>query len=144
MDRKCARGAKKSWHGRDLGTRGTVTVKSKWRNCLSCSNSLGVLGFLAHGRGQVTPPLAFVWNEEGLRREGRRGLGAADWLGKGGGLGTGFGIPLDWLGSGERLNIGMGGCLGIRYGGRDEGGMVEGWRGEGPRDEPTEVFKSED
>lgn len=66
--------------------------------------------------GPSDSALGLVWNEEGLRREGRRGLGAADWLGKGGGLGAGFGIPLDWLGSGDRLNIGMGGGLGIRYG----------------------------
>jgi hypothetical protein len=99
------------------------------------------LGFLAHGRGQVTPPLAFVWNEEGLRREGRRGLVAADWLGEGGGLGAGFGIPLDWLGGGDEGGLdsilAWEEVLALDYGGRDVGGMGRmegGGRGEGPRD----------
>lgn len=75
----------------------------------------------------MTPPLAFVWNEEGLRREGRRGLGAADWLGRRRGswrrIRNSAGLAGQWGPDSILAWFGKGRGLGIRYGGRDEGGM---------------------
>lgn len=118
----------KSWHGLKTGHRVWYygDQKCKVAKLPRISRNLswrhGFSWLLGPTMGQVTPPLAFVWNEESLRREGRRGLGAADWLGEGGGLGTGFGIPLDWLGGGDRSQYWHGlaweEVLALDYGGR--------------------------